>query len=82
MRMWTLRSWGFAVASTFAVASGDEYHQTFLPSRTGLFSDVVLDTCGGILMSGAVLGLSWCLGRTQTAAALQRTETAVEQLKL
>jgi VanZ family protein len=55
MRAWWLRSWGYAVASTFVVASGDEIHQSFLPSRTGMFSDVVLDTVGGIVVSGLVL---------------------------
>lgn len=61
--VWRWRSWIFGVASTFLVASGDEYHQTFLPSRTGLFSDVVIDTCGGIVASGIVLFVSWCLRR-------------------
>ena len=56
-RTWRLRSWGFAVASTFAVASADEIHQTLLPSRTGMFSDVVLDTIGGIVLSWAVLAV-------------------------
>lgn len=51
---WRLRCCAFAVASTFAVASLDEWHQTFLPSRTGLFSDVLLDTSGGLVMCGLV----------------------------
>lgn len=54
---WRLRGCGLAVASTFAVASLDEWHQTFLPSRTGLFSDVLLDTSGGLVMCG----LAWLL---------------------
>jgi VanZ family protein len=67
-RAWLVRSWVFAVASTFVVASADEIHQTFLPSRTGMFSDVVLDTCGGMAMTGIVLGLSWCLRRALSPA--------------
>ena len=59
--VWRWKSWGFGVASTFLVASGDEFHQTFLPSRTGLFSDVILDTCGGIALSGIVMGAGWIL---------------------
>ncbi len=47
------------VASCASVASCDELHQRFLPNRTGLFSDVVLDTCGGI----AMCGLAWVLLR-------------------
>jgi VanZ family protein len=61
--VWRWRSWLLGVASTFAVASGDELHQSFLPSRTGMFSDVVLDTCGGIVLSSLVLLISWCLRR-------------------
>lgn len=63
---WRWRSWIFAVASTSMVACGDEFHQTFLPSRTGLFSDVVLDTCGGIVVSGIVLGVLRYLRRSRT----------------
>jgi VanZ family protein len=57
-RVWRMRSWIFAVLSTAAVAGSDEWHQTFLPSRTGMFSDAVLDTCGGIIVSGVCIGLS------------------------
>lgn len=56
---WRRRSWIMGVAATFLVASGDEFHQSFLPSRTGLFSDVLLDTSGGIVVSSVVMGISW-----------------------
>lgn len=62
-RTWRLRSWALAVVSTALVASADELHQSFLPSRTGLFSDVVLDTCGGIALSGIVMLVTWRLRR-------------------
>lgn len=45
---WTLRWASIAVFGTALVASLDEWHQTFLPSRTGRWQDVVLDTCAGI----------------------------------
>jgi VanZ family protein len=61
--VWRWRSWFLGVACTFVVASGDELHQSFLPSRTGMFSDVVLDTCGGIVLSSLVLFVSWLLRR-------------------
>jgi len=35
-----------ALLGTALTASADEFHQTFLPNRTGLASDVVLDCCG------------------------------------
>ncbi|SNT15129.1 VanZ like family protein [Granulicella rosea] len=47
---WRWRSCLAAIACTFAVASADEIHQTMIPSRTGQFSDVLLDTCGGTVM--------------------------------
>ncbi len=38
-----------AVVLAAIVASLDEYHQSFFPSRTGMPSDVVIDVCGAIL---------------------------------
>lgn len=46
---WLRRSFAahaLAVLVTILVASADEIHQTFLPNRTGSFSDVLLDTAG------------------------------------
>ena len=45
---WTLRWTGIALLGTAFVASLDEWHQSFLPSRTGRWQDVVLDTCAGM----------------------------------
>jgi VanZ family protein len=42
-----LRAFGLAIVVTFIAAGADELHQSFLPNRTGQFSDVLLDTCGG-----------------------------------
>jgi len=39
-----------ALLGTALTASSDEFHQTFLPNRTGLASDVVLDCCGAATM--------------------------------
>lgn len=33
----------------FLYAAGDEYHQTFVDHRTGQFSDVLIDTFGGMI---------------------------------
>jgi VanZ family protein len=41
---------GLAIACTFLIASLDEWHQSFSPARTGHFGDVVLDTCGALLL--------------------------------
>jgi VanZ family protein len=45
---WTLRWATLAVLGTAVVASLDEWHQSFIPSRTGTARDVLLDTCAGI----------------------------------
>ena len=45
---WTFRWASVAVLGTALVASLDEWHQSFLPSRTGTPRDVLLDTCAGI----------------------------------
>jgi len=41
---------GLAIACTFLIASLDEWHQSFSLARTGKFGDVVLDTCGALLL--------------------------------
>jgi len=38
----------FAVVTTFVVASLDEFRQSFVEGRTGIFDDVILDTSGAI----------------------------------
>jgi VanZ family protein len=58
-RSWRRRSCLAAILSTAAVASLDELHQTFLPSRTGQFSDVLLDTCGAAFLCLAMWLVCW-----------------------
>ena len=58
-----LRAWGMslrrasflleavlALLGTTLVASADEFHQSFLPNRTGVPSDVLLDCCGALVL--------------------------------
>ncbi len=45
---WAFRWASIAVLGTAIVASLDEWHQSFLPSRTGTVHDVILDTCAGL----------------------------------
>ena len=45
---WTFRWANISVLGTALVASLDEWHQSFIPSRTGTPRDVLLDTCAGI----------------------------------
>lgn len=39
-----------ALLGTALVASADEFHQSFLPNRTGVPSDVLLDCCGAVAL--------------------------------
>jgi VanZ family protein len=45
---WTFRSAQIAFLMTALVASLDELHQSFLPSRTGRWQDVVLDSSAAL----------------------------------
>lgn len=52
-----------ALLSTTFVATLDEWHQSFIPSRTGTFHDVVLDTAAAV---AAQLGLYLFLSRRRS----------------
>ena len=51
---WSGRLVAGVVGLVFIYASSDEYHQSFVPGRTPLFSDVMIDTAGG--MAGLLVG--------------------------
>jgi VanZ family protein len=46
---WSWPKVGGALLLVFLYASTDEFHQSFVPTRTALFSDVLIDTAGGAL---------------------------------
>ena len=57
---WAFRWATIAVLGTALVASLDEWHQSFIPTRTGTPWDVLLDTCAGIAAQILVfLWVSW-----------------------
>ena len=56
---WRLESSILAIFSTAIVASCDEFHQTFLPSRTGTPVDVLLDTTGACVLCLVVWLVCW-----------------------
>ena len=56
---WRLESSILAIFSTAIVASCDEFHQTFLPSRTGTPTDVLLDSAGAFAMCLLVWLICW-----------------------
>ena len=52
--LWALRWSGIAFLMSAVVACLDEWHQTFLPSRTGAISDVVLDSSAALAAQIAI----------------------------
>lgn len=44
----SLRAAAVALLSTLVLCSADEFHQSFLPKRTGSPFDVLLDMCGAV----------------------------------
>ncbi|WP_027407968.1 VanZ family protein [Anoxybacteroides tepidamans] len=58
--LWPHR-WAYIGAWSFAVlyAATDEWHQSFEPGRTALFSDVVIDACGALVALCCVALLRW-----------------------
>lgn len=48
-RGWQMRWAATAVALVIVVASLDEWRQSFFPSRSGRWQDVVVDACGAVL---------------------------------
>ena len=45
---WTPRWAAIAIIGTAIVASLDEWHQSYIPSRTGRWQDVVIDTSAAV----------------------------------
>jgi VanZ family protein len=65
VKHWTLwrRASVLAVLSALVVAGLDEYHQSFLPSRTSSPLDVGIDLCGAIAFQLALLLIIQCFAR-------------------
>jgi VanZ family protein len=63
LRCWSARAAAAALLSTAAVAALDEWHQAFLPSRTGTLHDVVLDTMAAISVQLIAIAFSDARGR-------------------
>jgi VanZ family protein len=54
-----------AVLASAIFAASDEFHQSFVPSRTGSPNDVMIDICGAL----AGLAICWMFARRRTAIA-------------
>jgi VanZ family protein len=53
-KAWSVRWGGLALLLTLVAASGDEFHQSFVPSRTASPRDVLLDMVGAIFFQIAI----------------------------
>lgn len=69
MQVWTLRWAAIAVFMTAFVASMDEWHQTYLPSRTGTFHDVVLDSFAALIVQILIAIMLRRRGRALSASS-------------
>ena len=58
-RPWSWSEAGVALLLVFLYSASDEFHQRFVPTRTPLVSDTLIDTCGG----AAGLFALWIFGR-------------------
>ena len=68
VRRWRLRASALAVLCTIVVAGLDEFHQSFLPGRTGVVRDVILDSMGGVFVQSILL-LYWTRNSRKTEKA-------------
>jgi VanZ family protein len=56
---WSFRWAGIAVLGTILVASLDEWHQSYIPTRTGTLHDVILDSCAGMAAQLVLFFYPW-----------------------
>ncbi len=68
LRVWAMAAGltlAFAAATSFLYACSDEFHQTFVPGRTGTPRDVAIDS-GGIALMTIFILLMRSKGRSRT----------------
>lgn len=68
---WCLQWATVALLSTALVAALDEWHQSYLPSRTGTVRDVILDSAAALIAQIAVFGILWRQSSRTDKAALK-----------
>ncbi len=60
---WSWPKFGVTLLVVFLYAASDEYHQSFVPTRTAQFSDVLIDTTGAAISLLALRFLMLCQKR-------------------
>lgn len=68
LRAWAMRWSAIAFFMSVLVASLDEWHQTFLPTRTGRFADVLLDSAAALTAQIVILTVLSRKNRAVSAA--------------
>lgn len=56
---WTFRWCLLALAVTLLAGSLDEFHQSFVPSRTSSVRDVMIDVTGGVVFQLVIVAFAW-----------------------
>ena len=73
--LWRMEWVLLGVAVTVITAALDEVHQTFIPSRTGRWQDVVLDTCGAAVLQVFIYFFSlWLLNHRREREPIAQPE--------
>ncbi len=54
-----------AIFSGIVYAASDELHQTFVPGRAGMITDVGIDTCGVVIGTAVFLGIAALIGKAR-----------------
>lgn len=67
LRQWSARWSGLALLLTLAAGSSDEFHQTFVASRTPSVHDVMIDMAGAVFFQ---LVIAFAIHRRQQRAQL------------
>jgi VanZ family protein len=65
---WTLRWCLLALAVTLVAGSLDEFHQSFVPSRTSSVRDVMIDVTGGLFFQLVIAVMFWQVSRRRRRA--------------
>jgi len=74
-RRWSVKWSRIAFSMTVLVACLDEFHQTYIPSRTGTLHDVLLDSSAAL--AAQLVILLWLRGRGPAGRKERKTSLAV-----
>jgi VanZ family protein len=73
---WAIQWSAISFLMTFLVASLDEWHQTYIPSRTGTLEDVLLDSFAGLTAQVLLFTLLYSRNRLSREKQLESASSA------